>query len=73
MTVHVILMGDNDIDYVSAFGPYQSKEGAENAIDEGTRLHPGYDLAVDESGENKVRIVALGSTADLHRQMGEMA
>lgn len=70
----VIVMGDNDIDYVSAYGPpFETEADAEAAITVGETLHPGYATAVEETGENAVRVVELKSVAELHTTMGEMA
>lgn len=69
----VIVMGDNDIDYVSAYGPFETEQDADNAITQGETMHPGYAKAADESGENLLRVVPLNSIAQLHQEMGEIA
>lgn len=49
----VILIGDNDIDYVTAFGPFDTQADAQTAADA---------LPSDEeSGENLVRVSKLES------------
>ena len=59
----IILVGDNDIDYASAYGPFSSAEEANSVAN---------DYPDDESGEDNVRVVRLGSVEDLRAAMSEL-
>jgi len=59
----VILVGDLDIDYASAYGPFATEEEANAVAD----LYPD-----DDSGEDNVRVVHLGSVDELRNSMIEM-
>ena len=69
----VVVMGDRDIDYVSAFGPFPTREAADAAVAEGERLHPGHADAVAASGENQMRTVRLEGVTRLYARMKETA
>lgn len=59
----VILVGDLDIDYASAYGPFATAEEANTVAD----LYPDSD-----SGEDNVRVVRLESVDALRNSMIEM-
>jgi len=59
----IVLVGDMDIDYASAYGPFDTV-GEANAV---ANLYPD-----DDSGENNVRVVALGSVDNLRKRMESM-
>ena len=54
----VVVMGDRDIDYVSTFGPFPTREVTD---------------AVAASGENQMRTVRLEGVTRLYARMKETA
>jgi hypothetical protein len=56
----IVLVGDMDIDYASAYGPFNTV-GEANAVAD---LYPD-----DASGEDNVRVVRLGTAEDLRSHM----
>lgn len=58
----VILVGDNDIDYVRVFGVFTSAAEANAVAD----LYPD-----DDSGENQVRVEKIQSLEELSDSMSE--
>lgn len=56
----IVLVGDMDIDYASAYGPFDTIEEANAVAD----LYPD-----DDSGEDNVRVVRLESVDALRNSM----
>ena len=56
---YIIVQGDNDIDYVSAYGPFDTVAEADAALDALEVAVPGYQAENDSNGEQILRIVRL--------------
>lgn len=58
----VIIVGDNDIDYVNVYGPFESEEAANEIADN----YPD-----DGSGDNNVRVAQIQPSDALIELMAE--